>query len=222
MIKFFWKLWPWYLTLPLIPKKRSYFKAYTCDIWKLTIQKLRPMLKFFADIQIDRQTKTDKQTGQKLQVTHLPVWRYKMKYFVAFWGATLWNNWWIKEITINVHDFSSPDIYRTSMNFPQVNIMFNGIVNITQVIIITPNPNLTKLNLFVLKKANNSERKRQFELSPLILWIALLIVKTYSEFQVNIFSNNRDITNVKGFLSKKRGIILNEKKCILNCLLWIV
>ena len=97
------------------------------------------------------------------------------------------------------------------MNFPQVNIMFNGIVNITQVIIITPNPNLTKMNLFVLKKANNSERKRQFESSPLILWIALLIVKTYSEFQVNIFSNNRDITNVKVFLNKKRAIILNEK-----------
>ena len=39
----------------------------------------------------DRQTnkKTDKQTGQKLQVIHLPVWRYKMKYFVVFWGATL-------------------------------------------------------------------------------------------------------------------------------------
>ena len=42
------------------------------------------------------------------------------------------------------------------------------------------------------KKENNSE-KMHFELSPLIVWIALWIVKTYSEFQVNIFSNNRDI-----------------------------
>ena len=32
------------------------------------------------------------------------------------------------------------------------------------------------------------------ELSPLIVWIALLIVNTYSEFQVNIVSNNRNIT----------------------------
>ena len=29
---------------------------------------------------------------------------------------------------------------------------------------------------------------------PLIVWIALWIVDTYSEFQVNIFSNNREIT----------------------------
>ena len=33
-----------------------------------------------------------------------------------------------------------------------------------------------------------------FELSPLIVWIALLIVNTFSEFQVNIFGNNGDIT----------------------------
>ena len=33
-----------------------------------------------------------------------------------------------------------------------------------------------------------------FELSASIVWIALWIVNTYSEFQVNIFSNNRDIT----------------------------
>ena len=33
-----------------------------------------------------------------------------------------------------------------------------------------------------------------FELSPLIVWIVLWIVNTYSEFQVNIFSNKRDIT----------------------------
>ena len=30
-----------------------------------------------------------------------------------------------------------------------------------------------------------------FELSPFIVWIALWIVNTSSEFQVNIFSNNK-------------------------------
>ena len=38
-----------------------------------------------------------------------------------------------------------------------------------------------------------------FEVSPLIVWIALWIVKTYSEFQVNIFSNIRDITKCQSF-----------------------
>ena len=38
-----------------------------------------------------------------------------------------------------------------------------------------------------------------FEFSPLIVWIALWIVNTYSEFQVNIFSNNRDITKCHSF-----------------------
>ena len=33
-----------------------------------------------------------------------------------------------------------------------------------------------------------------FELTPLIVWIALRIVNTYFKFQINIFSNDRDIT----------------------------
>ena len=33
-----------------------------------------------------------------------------------------------------------------------------------------------------------------FECYLLIVWIALWIVNTYSEFQLNIFHNNRDIT----------------------------
>ena len=46
------------------------------------------------------------------------------------------------------------------------------------------------------KKGHNSEKnkkkkKTQFELSPLIVCIALWIVNTYSEYQENIFSNNR-------------------------------
>ena len=39
----------------------------------------------------------------------------------------------------------------------------------------------------------------QFELSPLIVWIVFWIVNTYSEFQVNIFSSNRDIAKCQCF-----------------------
>ena len=35
--------------------------------------------------------------------------------------------------------------------------------------------------------------KKNVGLSPLLVWVHLLIVNNYSEFQVNIFSNNRDI-----------------------------
>ena len=44
------------------------------------------------------------------------------------------------------------------------------------------------------KKGCNSEKEMHFELSPLTVWIALWIVKTYSKFQVKIVINNRDIT----------------------------
>ena len=40
-----------------------------------------------------------------------------------------------------------------------------------------------------------------FELSHLIVWIALWIKHTCSEFQVNTFSNNRDITKCQSFLT---------------------
>ena len=50
------------------------------------------------------------------------------------------------------------------------------------------------------KGGHNSEKKMHFELSPLIVWIALWIVKKYSEFQVySIFSNNRDISKCQSF-----------------------
>ena len=39
-----------------------------------------------------------------------------------------------------------------------------------------------------------------FELSLLKVWIALQIVNTYSEFQVNIFCNNRDYYKMSKFL----------------------
>ena len=35
--------------------------------------------------------------------------------------------------------------------------------------------------------------KKIVGLPPLLVWVSLLIVNNYSEFQVNIFSNNRDI-----------------------------
>ena len=43
--------------------------------------------------------------------------------------------------------------------------------------------------------------KKFKELSPLLVWVPLLIVNNLSEFQVNIFSNDRDIRNVKVFLT---------------------
>ena len=38
-----------------------------------------------------------------------------------------------------------------------------------------------------------------FELSPLIVWIALWIVNTNYEFQINIFNNNTDIAKCQRF-----------------------
>ena len=52
-------------------------------------------------------------------------------------------------------------------------------------------------------------------LPPLLVWVPLLIVNNYFEFQINIFSNNRDIRKCQSFhtkiLSRKRGISLSEK-----------
>ena len=41
-----------------------------------------------------------------------------------------------------------------------------------------------------------------FELSPLIVWIALWIVNTYTEFQVNIFSITEILQNVEVFVQQ--------------------
>ena len=63
------------------------------------------------------------------------------------------------------------------------------------------------------KKGQNSEKKghnsktMNFEWSPLIVWIALWIKNTFSEFKVIIFSKNRDITKCH---SGKRGIVLTK------------
>ena len=55
---------------------------------------------------------------------------------------------------------------------------------------------------FKSKKGHNSEKKMHFDLSPLIVRIALLIVNTFSEFQLNIFCNNR-YYNMLTFLHDK-------------------
>ena len=42
------------------------------------------------------------------------------------------------------------------------------------------------------KKGHNFVQKLE-ELPTLLVWVPLFIVNNYTEFQVNIFSNNRDI-----------------------------
>ena len=42
------------------------------------------------------------------------------------------------------------------------------------------------------KKGHNFVKKIE-GLPPLLVWVSLLIVNNYSEAQVNIFNNNRDI-----------------------------
>ena len=49
-----------------------------------------------------------------------------------------------------------------------------------------------------LHENSKSEKGHNFvpnieELPPLLIWVPLLILNNYSEFQVNIFSNNGDV-----------------------------
>ena len=48
------------------------------------------------------------------------------------------------------------------------------------------------------KKGHNFVKKIG-GLPPQLVWVTLLIVNNYSEFQVNIFSNNRDIRKCQNF-----------------------
>ena len=64
--------------------------------------------------------------------------------------------------------------------------------------------------MYKSKKVHNSGGKTN-ELSPLIVWMALRIVYTYSRFQVNIFRNKEILQNIKIFPSRIRGIILKKK-----------
>ena len=43
------------------------------------------------------------------------------------------------------------------------------------------------------KKGHNFVQKKIGGLPPLLVWVPLWIVNNFSEFQVNIFSNNREI-----------------------------
>ena len=52
-----------------------------------------------------------------------------------------------------------------------------------------------------LKKGHNFVKKNG-GLPPLLVWVPLLIGNIYSEFQVNIFSNNRDIRKCQSFRTK--------------------
>ena len=45
----------------------------------------------------------------------------------------------------------------------------------------------------LLHENSKSKKGRIVGLPPLLVWVPLLIVNNYSEFQVNIFINNRDI-----------------------------
>ena len=52
-----------------------------------------------------------------------------------------------------------------------------------------------------LKKGHNFVKNNWKITSPMV-WVPLLIVNNYSEFQVNIFSNNRDIRKCQSFRLK--------------------
>ena len=55
------------------------------------------------------------------------------------------------------------------------------------------------LEHFKSKKGQNFLKKKYGGLPHLLVQVPLLIVNNYSEFQVNIFSNNRDIRKCQSF-----------------------
>ena len=48
------------------------------------------------------------------------------------------------------------------------------------------------------KKGHNFVKKNE-GLPPLLVWVPLMIVNNYSEYQVNFFSNNRNIRKCQSF-----------------------
>ena len=58
---------------------------------------------------------------------------------------------------------------------------------------------MTKCQKVVVKKRGIILLKMHLELSPVIVQVTFLIVNLYSEFQVNMFSNGRDITKLHSF-----------------------
>ena len=66
--------------------------------------------------------------------------------------------------------------------------------------------NIFSINRDIRLHLENSKSKKGHNfvkkiggLPPLLVWVPLLIVNNYSEFQVNIFSNNRDIRKCQSF-----------------------
>ena len=66
--------------------------------------------------------------------------------------------------------------------------------------------NIFSNNRDIKKNVENSKSKKGHNLvkktgglPPLLIWVPHLIVNNYSEFQVNIFSNNRDIRKCQCF-----------------------
>ena len=57
-----------------------------------------------------------------------------------------------------------------------------------------------QLHLENSKSKNGHNFVKKIEgLPPLLIWVPLLTADNYSEFQVNIFSNNRDIRRCQSF-----------------------
>ena len=72
--------------------------------------------------------------------------------------------------------------------------------------------NIFSNNSDIRLHSENSKSKKGITLSikigrlpPLLVWVPLLIVNNYSEFQVNIFSNNRDIRKYQSFACWQQG-----------------
>ena len=88
-----------------------------------------------------------------------------------------------------------------------------------QVNIFSNNRDIRKYQSFCMKiqsrKRGITLSKQIKGLSPLLVCVPLLILNNYSEFQVNIFSNTRDIRKYQSFCmkiqSRKRGITLSKQ-----------
>ena len=54
------------------------------------------------------------------------------------------------------------------------------------------------------RDTNLKKKKKHFVLSPLVVWVVLWTVNIGSEFQVKIFTNNRDITKISVFAQRQQ------------------
>ena len=62
-----------------------------------------------------------------------------------------------------------------------------------------PTLGCSRIQKILSRKRGITLSKKIGGLPPLLVWVSLLIVNNYSEFQVNIFSNNRDIRKCQSF-----------------------